>query len=257
MHQGRLRLRPWLEEQIKSGRYPGVIWLDETAKVFQIPWKHAARHGWNIDKDATLFRNWAIHTGRYKPGVDKPDPKTWKANFRCALNSLPDVQELRDKSIKKGHNAYRVYILLPNSKAPKRRKVFRSLDPDATRVHLPALLPHTNAPLQRFTEAFWKYKDSTGLAPEVHTKNNININRIVTSSTETQANAMEDHEQTEAVLKIVDHLQNTEHWSPLYEHERSWRPTSSWMECLYETADCSSYHLQTDSYNHGITSQFV
>ncbi|XP_076867365.1 interferon regulatory factor 1a isoform X2 [Brachyhypopomus gauderio] len=203
MHQGRLRLRPWLEEQIKSGRYPGVMWLDETAKVFQIPWKHAARHGWNIDKDATLFRNWAIHTGRYKPGTDKPDPKTWKANFRCALNSLPDVQELRDKSIKKGHNAYRVYILLPNSKAPKRRKVFRSLDPDATRVHLPALMPHTNAPLERFT-AFWKYKDSTELAPDAPTKNNYSTLSAVKeewSPNETQAKATEDHEQTEAVLK--------------------------------------------------------
>ncbi|KAK3507360.1 hypothetical protein QTP70_014817 [Hemibagrus guttatus] len=122
MHQGRLRLRPWLEEQIRSGRYPGVVWLDEDSQIFQIPWKHAARHGWNIDKDATLFRNWAIHTGRFKPGIDKPDPKTWKANFRCALNSLPDVQELRDRSIKKGHNAFRVYILQPNNKPSKKKK---------------------------------------------------------------------------------------------------------------------------------------
>ncbi|KPP79162.1 hypothetical protein Z043_101280 [Scleropages formosus] len=122
MHQGRMRLRPWLEEQIRSGKYPGVTWLDETAGVFQIPWKHAARHGWNIDKDATLFRNWAMHTGRYKPGIDKPDPKTWKANFRCALNSLPDVKELHDRSTKKGNNAFRVYMLLPSVKTPKRRK---------------------------------------------------------------------------------------------------------------------------------------
>ncbi|MBN3295769.1 IRF2 factor, partial [Amia calva] len=122
MHQGRMRLRPWLEEQIRSQKYPGVTWLDETAGVFQIPWKHAARHGWNIDKDATLFRNWAMHTGRYKPGIDKPDPKTWKANFRCALNSLPDVKELHDKSIKKGHNAFRVYMMLPSMKAPKRKR---------------------------------------------------------------------------------------------------------------------------------------
>lgn len=33
MHQGRLRLRPWLEEQIDSGRYPGVVWLDEVSSA--------------------------------------------------------------------------------------------------------------------------------------------------------------------------------------------------------------------------------
>lgn len=31
--------------------------------IFQIPWKHAAKHGWDINKDACLFRSWAIHTG--------------------------------------------------------------------------------------------------------------------------------------------------------------------------------------------------
>ncbi|KAK5873770.1 hypothetical protein PBY51_018782 [Eleginops maclovinus] len=62
MHPGRLRLRPWLEEQIESGNYPGVSWLDQAAQIFQIPWKHAARHIWSIDQDATLFRSWAMHT---------------------------------------------------------------------------------------------------------------------------------------------------------------------------------------------------
>ncbi|KAG7314060.1 hypothetical protein KOW79_022556 [Hemibagrus wyckioides] len=273
MHQGRLRLRPWLEEQIKSGRYPGVIWLDETAQVFQIPWKHAARHGWNIDKDATLFRNWAIHTGRYKPGIDKPDPKTWKANFRCALNSLPDVQELRDKSIKKGHNAFRVYILLPNSKLPKKRKV-SSLDIEDGRVSLPALLPHGTAPLERFTEAFSRYKeDVRGVAPEMFAKNCYSSlpavkeersalyccssANISPAAHEVQANAMEEHEQTEAVLKIVDHLQNTDHWSPLHEHERGWRSANTWMEGVYEIMDCSSYPFQADWHNHNMTSQYV
>lgn len=32
--------------------------------MFQIPWKHAARHGWDLDKDACLFKQWALHTGR-------------------------------------------------------------------------------------------------------------------------------------------------------------------------------------------------
>lgn len=42
----------------------------QSAQIFQIPWKHAARHGWSIDQDATLFRSWAIHTGR-KPKAQK------------------------------------------------------------------------------------------------------------------------------------------------------------------------------------------
>lgn len=31
--------------------------------MFTIPWKHAARHGWDLEKDACLFQKWAIHTG--------------------------------------------------------------------------------------------------------------------------------------------------------------------------------------------------
>ncbi|XP_078534137.1 interferon regulatory factor 2 isoform X2 [Lissotriton helveticus] len=114
----RMRMRPWLEEQIKGSTIPGLNWLNEDQKIFQIPWMHAARHGWDVEKDAPLFRNWAIHTGKYQPGVDKADPKTWKANFRCAMNSLPDIEEVKDKSIKKGNNAYRVYRMLPPSERP-------------------------------------------------------------------------------------------------------------------------------------------
>ncbi|XP_069055502.1 interferon regulatory factor 2 isoform X1 [Pleurodeles waltl] len=117
----RMRMRPWLEEQIKGSTIPGLKWLNEEQKIFQIPWMHAARHGWDVEKDAPLFRNWAIHTGKYQPGVDKADPKTWKANFRCAMNSLPDIEEVKDKSIKKGNNAYRVYRMLPLSERPTKK----------------------------------------------------------------------------------------------------------------------------------------
>ncbi|XP_061778432.1 interferon regulatory factor 2-like isoform X2 [Nerophis ophidion] len=120
---GRLRLRMWLEEQIQSGKYPGVRWLDQSEKVFQIPWKHAARHSWSIDRDATLFRSWAMHTGRYHPDKHRADPKTWKANFRCALNSLPDVCELRERSRKSGSDAFRVYKMLPIAHARKKGSV--------------------------------------------------------------------------------------------------------------------------------------
>ncbi|XP_028815494.1 interferon regulatory factor 2 [Denticeps clupeoides] len=119
----RMRMRPWLEEQINSCKIPGLKWVNREKKIFQIPWMHAARHGWDVEKDAPLFRNWAIHTGKYQPGLDKPDPKTWKANFRCAMNSLPDIEEVKDKSIKKGTNAFRVYKMLsPSERQTKRGK---------------------------------------------------------------------------------------------------------------------------------------
>lgn len=117
----RMRMRPWLEEQINSDSIPGLKWLNKEKKIFQIPWMHAARHGWDVEKDAPLFRNWAIHTGKYQPGIDKPDPKTWKANFRCAMNSLPDIEEVKDKSMKKGNNAFRVYRMIPMAERPSKR----------------------------------------------------------------------------------------------------------------------------------------
>ncbi|XP_072371965.1 interferon regulatory factor 2 isoform X1 [Scyliorhinus torazame] len=117
----RMRMRPWLEEQINSNKIVGLKWLNKEKKIFQIPWMHAARHGWDVEKDAPLFKNWAVHTGKYHHGVDKPDPKTWKANFRCAMNSLPDIEEVKDKSIKKGSNAYRVYRMLPATEKPNKK----------------------------------------------------------------------------------------------------------------------------------------
>nr|AHW49377.1 interferon regulatory factor 1 isoform delta4 [Homo sapiens] len=65
----RMRMRPWLEMQINSNQIPGLIWINKEEMIFQIPWKHAAKHGWDINKDACLFRSWAIHTGRYKAGT--------------------------------------------------------------------------------------------------------------------------------------------------------------------------------------------
>ncbi|CDQ89888.1 unnamed protein product [Oncorhynchus mykiss] len=240
MHQGRLRLRPWLEEQIQSGKYPGVTWRDETAQVFQIPWKHAARHGWNIDKDATLFRNWAIHTGRYKPGIDKPDPKTWKANFRCALNSLPDVKELQDKSIKKGSNAFRVYMMLPVIKMTKQRKEVFLKYRGGQASHSPGIFhvndnypPYNTIKDEQSPEQSYSHQSS--LTPEVHERSDPTT---------------DDNEQAEAVFKIVDHLKTIEHWSQSNEN-RSWRAAATgWVDCYCEDMDYLGYPVQTDCYTH-------
>nr|ALC74308.1 interferon regulatory factor-1 [Cyprinus carpio] len=127
MPVSRMRMRPWLENRIDSNTIAGLTWVNKEEKMFSIPWKHAARHGWQVEKDASLFKQWAIHTGKYTEGVTTPDPKTWKANFRCAMNSLPDIEEVKDKSINKGCSAVRVYRMLP-AIAKKKMKRSRSRD---------------------------------------------------------------------------------------------------------------------------------
>lgn len=111
-------MRPWIEQLIESDAVTGLSWMDRDKTMFSIPWKHAARHGWEMEKDAGLFKQWAIHTGKHVEGQE-PDPKTWKANFRCAMNSLPDIKEVKDRSTNKGHQAARVFRMLPAS--PKAR----------------------------------------------------------------------------------------------------------------------------------------
>ncbi|XP_033840366.1 interferon regulatory factor 1-like [Periophthalmus magnuspinnatus] len=226
-HQGRLRLRAWLEEQIHSGKYPGVRWLDRSAQIFQIPWKHAARHGWSIDRDATLFRSWAMHTGRYEPGKDKPDPKTWKANFRCALNSLSDICELREHSKKKGTNAYRVYRMMPNKQTLRRKRGQRSNrsatnkdnEKCATQPWQPAIIKSTPDPVQ---------KD-------------------IFSSTSSHAMSTEadEQEQKEAVYKLMDHLNNADSLSYMCE-PRTWRTHSLENHWHWPTED---FGPQTENYN--------
>nr|XP_015799119.2 interferon regulatory factor 1a isoform X1 [Nothobranchius furzeri] len=221
---GRQRLRPWLEEQIQSGKYPGVSWLDQSARIFQIPWKHAARHGWSIDRDATLFRSWAMHTGRYRPGRDKPDPKTWKANFRCALNSLPDICELREHSRKRGTNAYRVYRILPNSQIHRRRKGLRLFNcPQERQMSLQDYklddthISHTWQPgtTRQISETPQKVETCTQLI-----------------FTGTEPHGMwepkpEEQEHSETVHKLIDHFSSTDLWSQTLE-QREWRMHSLW-----------------------------
>ncbi|XP_060924818.1 interferon regulatory factor 1-like [Limanda limanda] len=235
---GRLRLRPWLEEQIHSGRYPGVSWLDQSAQIFQVPWTHAARHGWSIDRDATLFRSWAMHTGRYHPGEDKPDPKTWKANFRCALNSLPDICELREHSRKRGSNAYRVYRMLPSTQAHRRRRGLRS---------------------SRHRERQASSGDGTNTGHSWQ-PTTIRLNSDLTQRVETPAQDIssssqthgmweaepEEQEQTEAVFKLMDHLSNADLWNQSGE-QRKWRTHTLW-DHWHCAGDDNSYSLHQENH---------
>ncbi|XP_047145011.1 uncharacterized protein LOC100215166 isoform X1 [Hydra vulgaris] len=118
----RLGLRAWLEVQVNSGMYKGLHWINQSEGIFQMSWKHASGQDWNSE-DASLFKQWAIHTGKFREGIDKPNYKTWKANFRCAANSVSDIKMLRGKGELKGTNATRIFKFSKNTKS--RTNVYR------------------------------------------------------------------------------------------------------------------------------------
>lgn len=51
--------------------------------------------------------------GKYKEGVDKPDPPTWKTRLRCALNKSNDFDELVERSQLDISEPYKVYKIIP------------------------------------------------------------------------------------------------------------------------------------------------
>ena len=83
--------------------------------IFRVPWIHAKKRDYNQERDAALFREWAIHSGKYGDGSDVT---TWKINFRCALNGLKDIVERRELE----EQDCRVYQMLPSSGIGRRRK---------------------------------------------------------------------------------------------------------------------------------------
>ncbi|XP_055963805.1 interferon regulatory factor 4-like [Sorex fumeus] len=113
-----LRLRDWLVAQIESGRYAGLRWEDAAKTVFRIPWKHAAKQDYRAQRDAALFRAWAIYKGKHQEGIDKEDPPAWKTRLRCALNKSTDFLEVRESSQLDCDDPYKVYRIVSDG-APR------------------------------------------------------------------------------------------------------------------------------------------
>ncbi|XP_018615678.1 interferon regulatory factor 4-like [Scleropages formosus] len=110
---GNGKLRQWLIDQVDSGKYPGLVWENDEKTIFRIPWKHAGKQDYNRDEDAALFKAWALFKGKFREGIDKPDPPTWKTRLRCALNKSNDFEELVERSQLDISDPYKVYRIIP------------------------------------------------------------------------------------------------------------------------------------------------
>ncbi|XP_036013752.1 interferon regulatory factor 4 isoform X1 [Mus musculus] len=146
---GNGKLRQWLIDQIDSGKYPGLVWENEEKSVFRIPWKHAGKQDYNREEDAALFKAWALFKGKFREGIDKPDPPTWKTRLRCALNKSNDFEELVERSQLDISDPYKVYRIVPEGA----KKGAKQLTLDDTQMAMghpyPMTAPYGSLPAQQ------------------------------------------------------------------------------------------------------------
>ncbi|XP_018613401.1 interferon regulatory factor 4-like [Scleropages formosus] len=168
---GNGKLRQWLIDQIDSGKYPGLVWESDDKTIFRIPWKHAGKQDYNRDEDAALFKAWALFKGKFREGIDKPDPPTWKTRLRCALNKSNDFDELVERSQLDISDPYKVYRIVPEGAKKGARQVSMEEPP----VHMDPLSFPMTAPYPPMQTQVPNYmvaperRDWRGYVPEQQT----------------------------------------------------------------------------------------
>ncbi|NXG11579.1 IRF4 factor, partial [Sakesphorus luctuosus] len=145
---GNGKLRQWLIDQIDSGKYPGLVWENDEKSIFRIPWKHAGKQDYNREEDAALFKAWALFKGKFREGIDKPDPPTWKTRLRCALNKSNDFEELVERSQLDISDPYKVYRIVPEGAKKGAKQISMEEQPLMMNHPFPITSPYSALPSQ-------------------------------------------------------------------------------------------------------------
>ncbi|XP_077177488.1 interferon regulatory factor 7 isoform X2 [Paroedura picta] len=101
----KVRFFDWLVDQIDSGAYEGLRWLDKNRTTFRVPWKHSSRKNL-VEDDYRIFQAWAAVGGKYEEGSS--NPSRWKTNFRNALKSTNKFKLLSAVQDPHPHHVYRI-----------------------------------------------------------------------------------------------------------------------------------------------------
>ncbi|KAL8568862.1 hypothetical protein ACOMHN_009682 [Nucella lapillus] len=130
----RQKMLDWLLDKLSRKEMPKKLRWEVEGKIFLVRWPHAARQGFSKDDDAELYRAYAEHTGLHRAG-EQGDHKRWKANFRCALRSVPNVREIRTKDGRKGPQAARRYEILDTPEVRNRKTSKNHCRPEPSPEH--------------------------------------------------------------------------------------------------------------------------
>nr|ACI67184.1 Interferon regulatory factor 1 [Salmo salar] len=234
MSVSRMRMRPWLEEKIESNSISGLVWVDKDNKIFSVPWKHAARHGWDLNKDACLFKQWAMHT-----------------------------EEVKDKSINRGSGAVRVYKMKniyskPNNKRSKANNVKKNKKGSQIKTggmaysetNCPENL-NTNTHLQEDSMTQESIVDSTGnlgdftFAPECST--NVEIGPDSTNNFYASFQVSPDHSTDYEDGHQETLIGMTHHWEQGSVNDKGFQSNEVGTAESFDTAE--SYHSQESQWS--------
>ena len=109
MCSARLRLRPWLEDKINSGKIPGLCWRDKEKKEFRVSVEARWQNLISIMRRTLCCSSFGLNIQASIITANLRIRQLGRTRFRCALHKMPDVVEVRVPHSLDEKDPYRVF----------------------------------------------------------------------------------------------------------------------------------------------------